>query len=266
MKAYLAPPAPGVQAPSTDFARAHAFFVSDRLPFKALHGAHPLLQVSVLAAGKRRLYLVDPFGGPLPLQHAASPPSSLYCTSPLPAGSKLSRCVCPIVPAGPLVAKRNNAARWYVFLCEDLSMKAIARTRYGPPDVLQYAEVEQPIPRDNEVLVKLCAASVNPVDLFQMRGAPLIRLLPGLRKPKNQVLGCDIAGRVQAVGGLVKQFQPGDDVFGAKGLAGGGFAEYVCTVEDHLARKPANSSFDAAEALRYLEQRHAQGKIVLTVD
>lgn len=128
-------------------------------------------------------------------------------------------------------------------------MKAIVRTRYGPPNMLQYAEVEKPIPADNEVLVKLCAASVNPVDLFHMRGAPLLRLLPGLRKPKNQVLGCDIAGRVQAVGATVTQFQPGDAVFGVKGLTGGGFAEYVCTLENRLALKPHNLSFEAAAAL-----------------
>jgi len=93
-------------------------------------------------------------------------------------------------------------------------MKAIVRTQYGPPDVLQFTEVEKPTPKDNEVLIKLYAASVNPLDLFSLRGAPLIRLIPGLRTPKCQVLGCDIAGRVEAIGGHVKQFHPGDEVFG----------------------------------------------------
>jgi NADPH:quinone reductase-like Zn-dependent oxidoreductase len=127
-------------------------------------------------------------------------------------------------------------------------MKAIVRTQYGPPDVLQFTEVEKPSPKDNEVLMKVYAASVNPLDLFQMGGAPLVRRVPGLRTPKQQVLGCDIAGRVEAVGGHVKQFQPGDEVFGAS-FAGGGFAEYVCTIEDKLALKPANISFEEAAAV-----------------
>jgi NADPH:quinone reductase-like Zn-dependent oxidoreductase len=130
-------------------------------------------------------------------------------------------------------------------------MKAIVRTQYGPPDVLQFTEVPKPTPADNEVLIKLYAASVNPLDLFQMRGAPLFRSIPGLRTPKHQVLGCDIAGRVEAVGKEVKQFQPGDEVFGVggKGFAGRAFAEYVCSAEDKLALKPANSSFEEAAAV-----------------
>jgi len=128
-------------------------------------------------------------------------------------------------------------------------MKAIVHTQYGPPDVLQFTEIEKPTPKDKEVLIKLYAASVNPLDLFSMRGAPLIRLIPGLRTPKHQVLGCDIAGRVEAVGEHAKQFQPGDEVFGVTGFAGGGFAEYVCAIEDKLALKPANSSFEDAAAV-----------------
>jgi NADPH:quinone reductase-like Zn-dependent oxidoreductase len=128
-------------------------------------------------------------------------------------------------------------------------MKAIVRTQYGPPDVVQFTEVEKPTPKDNEVLIKLYAASVNPLDLFSLRGAPLIRRIPGLRAPKQQVLGCDIAGRVEAIGGQVKQFQPGDQVFGVTGFAGGGFAEYVCAIEDKLALMPANSSFEDAAAV-----------------
>jgi NADPH:quinone reductase-like Zn-dependent oxidoreductase len=128
-------------------------------------------------------------------------------------------------------------------------MKAIVHTQYGPPDVLQFREVATPTPADHEVLIKLYAASVNPLDLFQMRGAPLIRLIPGLRTPKHQVLGCDIAGRVEAVGRLVRQFQPGDEVFGVTGFAGGGFAEYACATEDKVALKPANRSFEDAAAV-----------------
>jgi NADPH:quinone reductase-like Zn-dependent oxidoreductase len=116
-------------------------------------------------------------------------------------------------------------------------MKAIVCTQYGPPDVLQFAEVAKPSPKDNEVLIKLYAASVNPLDLFHMRGAPWNRRVPGLRTPKQPVIGCDIAGRVEAVGQDVKQFQSGDDIFGVTGFAGGGFAEYpilaVCARVGH---------------------------------
>jgi NADPH:quinone reductase-like Zn-dependent oxidoreductase len=128
-------------------------------------------------------------------------------------------------------------------------MKAVVRTRYGPPDRLQFTEVEKPAPKEKEVLIKLYAASVNPLDLFAMRGAPLIRVIPGLGKPKPQVLGVDIAGRVEAVGAHVTQFQPGDDVFGVTGFSGGGFAEYVCATEDKLALKPANISHEDAAAV-----------------
>jgi NADPH:quinone reductase-like Zn-dependent oxidoreductase len=128
-------------------------------------------------------------------------------------------------------------------------MKAIVRTRYGSLDVLQFAEVATPTPADNEVLIKLCAAAVNPLDLFLLKGAPWLRVIPGLRTPKHQVLGCDIAGRVDAVGRNVKQFQPGDEVFGVTGFEGRGFAEYVCAKEEKLAPKPANLSFEDAAAV-----------------
>ena len=128
-------------------------------------------------------------------------------------------------------------------------MKAIVCTKYGPPDVLQLKEVEKPTPKDNEVFVKVHAASVNPLDWHFMRGEPfLVRLmLGGLLKPKKKILGADIAGRVEAVGRNVKQFQPGDEVFGGNGV--GGFAEYVCVTENSLALKPANISFEEAAAV-----------------
>jgi NADPH:quinone reductase-like Zn-dependent oxidoreductase len=126
-------------------------------------------------------------------------------------------------------------------------MKAIVCTQYGPPDVLQFAEVAKPAPKDNEVLITIYAASVNPMDRFSMRGAPLIRLIPGLRTPRHKVIGCDIAGRVEAVGRRVKQFQAGDEVFGGIGV--GAFAEYVCAPEDKLALKPGNLSFEDAAAV-----------------
>jgi NADPH:quinone reductase-like Zn-dependent oxidoreductase len=127
-------------------------------------------------------------------------------------------------------------------------MKAIICTRYGPPDVLQFQEIAKPTPADNEVLINLHAASVNPVDLHLMRGKPffLRLMIGGLRAPKRKVPGHDIAGRVEAVGRNVTQFKPGDDVFGA---CRGAFAEYVCAMEDKLALKPANSSFEDAASL-----------------
>ena len=121
-------------------------------------------------------------------------------------------------------------------------------TEYGPPDVLRFQQVETPAPTDGEVLIKLCAASVNPMDWHFMRGKPLfIRLMAGLFKPKSKILGCDIAGRIEAVGKNVKQFHPGDEVFGGKGL--GGFAEYVCAAEERFVLKPANISFEDAASV-----------------
>jgi NADPH:quinone reductase-like Zn-dependent oxidoreductase len=125
-------------------------------------------------------------------------------------------------------------------------MKTIVRTKYGPPDALQFMEVEEPTANDNEVLIKVRAASVNPLDLFTMRGAPLLRLIPGVRTPKDQRIGVDVAGQVEAAGRNVTQFRAGDEVFG---VARGAFAEYACATEDKLALKPANISFEEAAAV-----------------
>jgi NADPH:quinone reductase-like Zn-dependent oxidoreductase len=129
-------------------------------------------------------------------------------------------------------------------------MQAIVYTHYGSPDVLQLTEVATPTPTDDEVLVKVYAASVNAADLHLLRAEPfLIRLMSGLLKPKYTILGADIAGRVEAVGRNVTQFQPGDAVFGdISGCGWGGFAEYVCAREDALVLKPANLSFVQAAA------------------
>jgi len=131
-------------------------------------------------------------------------------------------------------------------------MKAIVYERYGSPDVLELKEVEKPTPKDNEVLVKVHAASANAADWHIMRGEPfLVRLMVGgLLKPKIKILGADIAGRVEAVGRNVKQFQPGDEVFGDISDCGwGGFAEYVCVSEDALVLKPASTTFEEAAAV-----------------
>ena len=127
-------------------------------------------------------------------------------------------------------------------------MKAIVYTKYGSPDVLQLKNVEKPAPKDNEVLIKIHAASVNAYDWhFLTADIFLIRLMGGgLLKPKYTGLGADVAGRIEAVGKNVRLFQPGDEVFG---MVRGGFAEYACAPENVLALKPVNLSFEEAAAV-----------------
>src|SRR6266516_3218999 len=134
---------------------------------------------------------------------------------------------------------------------KDTHMKAIVYHTYGSPDVLKLEEIEKPTPKDNEVLVQVHAASVNAADWHLMRGTPfLARLVNGLQKPKNTKLGADVAGRVEAVGRNVTQFQVGDDVFGCIPIHElGSFAEYVCAHEDALALKPAKMTFEQAAAV-----------------
>jgi NADPH:quinone reductase-like Zn-dependent oxidoreductase len=127
-------------------------------------------------------------------------------------------------------------------------MRAIVYTQYGPPDVLQFTEVAKPTPKDDEVLIKIHAASVNALDWRLMRGRPLFTrlMIGGLRKPKITRPGVDVAGQVEAIGRNITQFKPGNEVFGA---CRGAFAEYVCVIEDRLALKPANISFEDAAAV-----------------
>jgi NADPH:quinone reductase-like Zn-dependent oxidoreductase len=129
-------------------------------------------------------------------------------------------------------------------------MKAIVYEQYGPPEVFQFREIAKPVPKENEVLVRIHAAATNAVDWRYMRSVPLMtRLDTGLLKPKIAILGADIAGRVEAVGSSVTQLRPGDDVFGEISEYGfGGFAEYVAVPADALALKPANISYEAAAA------------------
>ena len=128
-------------------------------------------------------------------------------------------------------------------------MKAVVYEEYGPPDVLQLKDVEKPTPKDNEVLVKVHAASINYIDWQVLTGESFfIRLTTGgLRKPKHKILGDDIAGRVEAVGRDVERFQPGDEVFGLCNT--GGFAEYRCVTEEYFTHKPAGMSFEEAAAI-----------------
>ena len=131
-------------------------------------------------------------------------------------------------------------------------MKAIVYHTYGSPDVLELKEVAKPTPKDNEVLVKVHAASVNSWDWDLLRGKPFLARLVGggVFKPKYQILGADIAGRIEAVGRNVRQFQPGEEVFGdLSGGSWGGFAEYVCAHENAVLLKPARMTFEEAAAV-----------------
>jgi len=130
-------------------------------------------------------------------------------------------------------------------------MKAIVYEKYGPPsEVLKLMDVEKPAPKDNEVLVKIFASSINDGDKSLIRGSPFVaRFSSGLLKPKHKIPGGDIAGQVEAVGSKVKQFQPGDEVFGDLGASGfGAFAEYVSAPENVLALKPVNLTYEEAAA------------------
>lgn len=130
-------------------------------------------------------------------------------------------------------------------------MKAVLYRKYGPPDVLEFTEVEPPVPKEDEVLVEVRAAALNAFDWHLMRGRPFVaRLSGGLFKPRNPILGEDIAGRIAAVGAKVERFKPGDEVFGDLASCGsGGFAEYARARENVLALKPAGLTFEQAAAV-----------------
>ena len=129
-------------------------------------------------------------------------------------------------------------------------MKAVVYRRYGSPDELVLSEVATPVPRDDEVLVRVHAVSINDWDWGLLRGTPFVnRLLYGLFRPRRTILGSDIAGRIEAVGRSVRRFRPGDDVFGDLSGRWGGFAEYVCAPESALAPKPSGMSFAEAAAI-----------------
>ena len=129
-------------------------------------------------------------------------------------------------------------------------MKAIVYTKYGSPDVLQLKEVEKPTPKEDEALVRVHAASLNAADFEMLRGTWSARF-GGLLKPRHKILGSDIAGRIEAVGRNVKQFHPGDGIWGDLSfpLGYGAFAEYVCVPENALRLKPASMTFEEAAAV-----------------
>ncbi len=140
-------------------------------------------------------------------------------------------------------------------------MKAAVLTQYGPPELLQIQEVARPVPTDDEVLVKVRAASVNDWDWGMVRGTPFyVRLFGGLRTPKVTIPGVDVAGTVEAVGRNVQSLQPGDAIYGDLSESGfGGFAEYVCAPAKALTPKPGAMSFAEAAALPHAAALALQG-------
>jgi NADPH:quinone reductase-like Zn-dependent oxidoreductase len=142
-------------------------------------------------------------------------------------------------------------------------MKAMICTRYGSPDVLELQEVAKPAPQEDEVLINIHAASINSRDWRFMRANPFfIRLVPGgFLQPKNKILGADVAGQVETVGNNVRQFKPGDEVFGyfPSATGRGTFAEYVCAKENLITLKPANLTFEQAAAVPLAAMTALQG-------
>src|SRR5262249_55016517 len=135
-------------------------------------------------------------------------------------------------------------------------MKGIRYCEYGPPDVLKVTEIEKPAPNDNELLVRVHAASLNFIDAGVVRGPLVVRPFLGLRKPKFTGVGQDFAGIVEAVGSNVTEFKPGDEVFGRKG---GSIAEYICARKDRVVLKPANVTFEQAGAVTHAGLTALQG-------
>lgn len=138
-------------------------------------------------------------------------------------------------------------------------MKAVVFTKYGTPEVLELREIDKPLPKEDEVLIKVNAVSINDWDLGLLQGDPINRLINGLFKPKIKILGSDIAGRIEIVGKNVKKFHTGDEVYGDLSGSWGGFAEFVCAHEKALALKPSGMSFEEAAAIPQAAMLAIQG-------
>lgn len=142
-------------------------------------------------------------------------------------------------------------------------MKAIVQNDYGSTNVLKLKEVENPVVKENDVLVRVHATALNAGDVFSMRGSPwLARFSVGFPKPKNYILGWDMAGRVQEMGNKVTRFKPGDEVYSSCSHT---LAEYACAAEDKFAMKPANLSFEQAAAVPSAAITALQGLLSVTV-
>jgi NADPH:quinone reductase-like Zn-dependent oxidoreductase len=140
-------------------------------------------------------------------------------------------------------------------------LKAIVYTAYGGPEVLQIKEIEKPYPKDDEVLIKIHAVSINDWDWGLLQGDFINRMLNGFLKPKKKILGSDIAGRIEAIGKNINKFKIGDDVYGDLSGHWGGFAEYTCARELALALKPAGMSFEEAASIPQAAMLAVQGLI-----
>ena len=164
------------------------------------------------------------------------------------AGGLLAIVTVAVLSLGMVLSNSEACEPAPELSSEAESMKAILSRCYGPPESLEFTDTEKPTPGDDDVLVRVRVAAVNPLDWHQMRGEPyLMRLSSGLGKPSDPRFGVDFAGVVEAVGGNVTRFKPGDEVFGGRG---GAFAEYLLIPEDRaLVLKPANISFEQAAAL-----------------
>ena len=176
--------------------------------------------------------------------------------SPSPRGRRVRRVIARLAAFALLISLSGCLYAYYKSTNEcagparptpTTGMQAIVYCDYGSPDVLKIETVEKPVPTDSQVLVRVRAAAVNPLDWHYMRGSPRIaRMEMGLRKPKVIRLGADFAGTVEAVGSAVTRFKPGDEVFGART---GAFAQYVTVRESYVASKPSNISFEQAAAI-----------------
>ena len=175
-------------------------------------------------------------------------------------GMKNRRCYVNMILADGI--EEAVGAMVQIYQHKDVHMKAIVMESYGTPDVLELREVPKPTPRADEILVRVHAASINDWDWGLLRGEFPTRLLSGFLTPRVQIIGCDIAGRVEAVGRDVKAFQQGDDVYGDLSASGfGAFAEYVSAPEASLVLKPASMTFEQAAAIPQAGMLAVQGLI-----
>jgi NADPH:quinone reductase-like Zn-dependent oxidoreductase len=140
-------------------------------------------------------------------------------------------------------------------------LKALIYTKYGGPEMLEYKEVAKPLPAENEVLIKVFAVSINDWDWGLLQGDFINRIMYGYRKPKIQILGSDISGRIESIGKNVSRFRPGDEVFGDLSGRWGGFAEYVCANENAVRLKSSKMSFEEAAAIPQAAMLAVQGLI-----